>query len=198
MKGQVWHSNRAIFMDSGQKLSTVWGEHQCTDTLGTHGWAWHSACASGVHVRNRSTFITKDKCFSLLGTPGQWGGIVANLQFPSTRADSTLLNTSETILMGKSTKKGELWRGSLARGWAEILATAGSLVAPGIKPQEVGSMSLHRLLHTGGHTGDRGFLHTFSVHREPGHQVRNELPLYSPCPWGFAVFVFLFLSKHEE
>ena len=72
------------------------------------------------------------------------------------------------------------------------------LVAPGVKPQEVGSMSLHRLLHTGGHKGDRGLLHTFSVHRQPGHQVRNELPLYSPCPWGFAVLVFLFLSKHEE
>ena len=114
MKGQVWHSNWAISMDSGQKWSTVWGEHQCTDTLGTHGWAWHSACASGVHVRNRSIFITKDKCFSSPGMPGQWGSIIANLWFPSTRADSTVLNTSETILMGKSSKKGELWRGSLA------------------------------------------------------------------------------------
>ena len=49
--GNAWvqHSKWAIFTDRGQEGSTVWGEHQPSDTLGVHSWAEGTACTLCAH-----------------------------------------------------------------------------------------------------------------------------------------------------
>lgn len=86
-------------------------------TLWEHSWAWHFPAVLLVFMWGTGPSSSpKTNAFLLLGMPGSEDSTVANLWFPSTRAESIVFNTAETILMGKSSKKGELGRGSLPRG----------------------------------------------------------------------------------